>query len=54
MAGFREQAAAALQDGRQAASSGQPVTECPHPRGSLLRTAWVRGYASSAPLPAED
>ncbi|WP_441251189.1 Rmf/CrpP fold protein [Kitasatospora sp. McL0602] len=52
--GFREDAVRALQDGLRAARVGQSVTACPHPRGSLLRTAWVRGYAQAAPPPAED
>ncbi|WTU01365.1 hypothetical protein OHV05_15365 [Kitasatospora sp. NBC_00070] len=34
----------AVQSGRQAALDGQPVTACPHPRESLLRTAWLLGY----------
>nr|WP_170304786.1 Rmf/CrpP fold protein [Kitasatospora viridis] len=44
----------AIAAGQQAARDGQPVTACPHPRGDLLRTAWVRGYAQAAPPPAED
>jgi ribosome modulation factor len=52
--GFREEAVQALNAGHQAAIDGQPVTACPHPRGSILRTAWVRGYAQAAPRPDED
>ncbi|WP_257032531.1 Rmf/CrpP fold protein [Streptomyces sp. 1331.2] len=36
----------AVTAGRDAARAGQPVTVCPHPRESLLRLAWVRGYAA--------
>ncbi|WP_308222568.1 Rmf/CrpP fold protein [Kitasatospora sp. A2-31] len=36
--------------GRDAARAGWPVTACPHPRESLLRPAWVRGYAAARPI----
>ncbi|MFC5720364.1 Rmf/CrpP fold protein [Streptomyces gamaensis] len=49
--GFREDAVRAYQDGRDAARSGRPVTVCPHPAGSLLQLAWVRGYVVARPLP---
>ncbi|XXJ55824.1 Rmf/CrpP fold protein [Embleya sp. MST-111070] len=34
-----------MQAGEKAGADGDPVTVCPYPAGSLLRTAWVRGYA---------
>ncbi|MFE7634468.1 Rmf/CrpP fold protein [Kitasatospora sp. NPDC057518] len=40
----------AVASGRDAARSGQPITTCPHPRNSLLRSAWVRGYATAWPM----
>ncbi|WP_457028099.1 Rmf/CrpP fold protein [Kitasatospora sp. P5_F3] len=52
--GFREEGVQAMQDGIAAAAAGRSVTACPHPRGSMLRTLWVRGYAKAAPRPAED
>ncbi|MFD4659333.1 Rmf/CrpP fold protein [Kitasatospora sp. NPDC058444] len=36
--------------GRDAARSGRPITVCPHPHESLLRAAWVRGYAAARPI----
>lgn len=52
--GFREEGVQALQAGQQSARASEPVTACPHPRGTMLRTLWVRGYAMAAPRPAED
>ncbi|WP_078661184.1 Rmf/CrpP fold protein [Streptomyces sp. NRRL B-24484] len=47
--GFRGDAVRAAAAGRDAARAGQSVTVCPHPRESLLRLAWVRGYAAERP-----
>ncbi|WP_371522749.1 Rmf/CrpP fold protein [Kitasatospora sp. NBC_01300] len=40
----------AVEAGRAAARAGQSVTVCPHPRESILRAAWVRGYAAARPI----
>ncbi|MGW2541089.1 Rmf/CrpP fold protein [Kitasatospora sp. NPDC001574] len=50
MLGFRADVVRATRAGRDAARAGQPVTACPHPRDSLLRSAWVRGYAAARPI----
>ncbi|MEV7777807.1 Rmf/CrpP fold protein [Kitasatospora sp. NPDC088351] len=50
--GFRADIVRAVAAGRDAARGGQPITACPHPRDSLLRSAWVRGYAAARPLTA--
>lgn len=42
----------ALNEGATAGRSNAPVTACPYPRGDLLRSAWVRGYAKARPLPS--
>ncbi|MGW8988712.1 Rmf/CrpP fold protein [Streptomyces zhihengii] len=47
--GTREDIVRATLDGEDAARDGRPVTACPHPASSLLRTAWVRGYARGRP-----
>ncbi|MFI9203327.1 Rmf/CrpP fold protein [Streptomyces sp. NPDC053048] len=39
----------ALLAGRAAARAEQPMTVCPHPPRTLLRTAWLRGYGQEAP-----
>jgi ribosome modulation factor len=44
----------ALNAGAQAGRDGTPVTSCPYPRGDLLRSAWVRGFAKTRPLPDEE
>ncbi|MFK0289935.1 Rmf/CrpP fold protein [Streptomyces sp. NPDC090442] len=49
--GFREDAIRARRAGYVAAHAGRPVTDCPHPADSLLRTAWVRGYAAGQKSP---
>jgi len=46
--GAQVDAAQAVIQGREAATAGEPVTTCPYPRTSLLRTAWVKGYAHAA------
>jgi hypothetical protein len=48
----RQDIAQALADGAAAGSRGDPPSTCPHPRTSLLRRAWVAGYARTRPLPA--
>ncbi|SCK25543.1 MULTISPECIES: Rmf/CrpP fold protein [unclassified Streptomyces] len=48
--GTREDIVAAILSGREAGTRGDPPTACPHPRSSVLRTAWIRGYAESRPV----
>jgi ribosome modulation factor len=43
--GTREQIVEAVTKGREAGTAGQEPTACPYPRDSILRTAWVKGYA---------
>ncbi|MFZ3569272.1 Rmf/CrpP fold protein [Streptomyces sp. BH034] len=43
--GAREDITRAITAGAEAGRRGDPPTVCPHPRSSLLRSAWVRGYA---------
>ncbi|MFE1770275.1 Rmf/CrpP fold protein [Streptomyces sp. NPDC059008] len=50
--GFREDAVRARHAGYVAARAGRPVTDCPHPADSLLRMAWVRGYATGRSSPS--
>ncbi|MFD7738408.1 Rmf/CrpP fold protein [Streptomyces sp. MJM8645] len=50
--GFRADVVRTVEAGRAAARDGQPVTACPHPRESILRVAWVRGYAAARPITA--
>ncbi len=38
----------ALLAGRAAARAQQPMTACPHPAETHLRTAWLRGYGQDA------
>ncbi|MGW3711354.1 Rmf/CrpP fold protein [Streptomyces albogriseolus] len=52
--GTREDIVRAVEDGRTAGRNGDPLTTCPHPATSLLRTAWIRGYAEQSPLAADD
>lgn len=51
--GTREDIARAVEEGREAGRTGQPPTTCPYPRTSVLRTAWIRGYAETHPLRTE-
>ncbi|GGR80903.1 hypothetical protein GCM10010252_19270 [Streptomyces aureoverticillatus] len=39
--------------GRQAGQGGEPVSACPYPATSLLRTAWIKAYAETRPVPAD-
>lgn len=48
--GGREDIVRATTAGREAGKRGDPVTVCPHPATSLLRRAWIRGYAETRPL----
>lgn len=43
--GSREEIVRAVTAGRDAGLAGDAPTVCPYPRDSLLRTAWIRGYA---------
>ncbi|MGW9041243.1 Rmf/CrpP fold protein [Streptomyces lydicus] len=45
--GPKEQAVEAILKGAEAGETGQPVTVCPYPRESLLRRAWIKGYANA-------
>lgn len=48
--GTRTTIVRALAEGRAAGARGDRPTVCPYGRESLLRTAWIRGYAQSRPL----
>ncbi|MFE6683936.1 Rmf/CrpP fold protein [Streptomyces sp. NPDC057729] len=48
--GTREDVTRAVGEGAEAGRRGDPPTACPYPRTSLLRGAWVRGYARARPL----
>ncbi|MEU3917108.1 Rmf/CrpP fold protein [Streptomyces sp. NPDC029004] len=48
--GTREDIVRAVTEGAEAGESDQPATACPYPQTSLLRTAWIRGYARTRPL----
>lgn len=50
----REEAARAIREGREAGTRGDRPTVCPYPATSLLRSAWVRGYAKTAPRPTNN
>ncbi|MET9555095.1 Rmf/CrpP fold protein [Streptomyces sp. NPDC006645] len=43
--GTREEIAAAIIKGRTAGEAGEKPTACPYPSTSILRTAWIKGYA---------
>ncbi|MFE9340861.1 Rmf/CrpP fold protein [Streptomyces sp. NPDC007063] len=45
--GTREDIVRAVTDGREAGRRGDRPTACPHPSGSILRRAWIRGYAEA-------
>jgi ribosome modulation factor len=45
--GTREDIARAVTEGAEAGRQGHPPTACPY-RGTL-RTAWISGYARTAP-----
>ncbi|WP_308303773.1 Rmf/CrpP fold protein [Streptomyces sp. CB02959] len=50
--GTREDIVRAVTDGAAAGRRGDDVRTCPYPRDSLLRTAWVKGYAKERPATA--
>ncbi|WP_406334345.1 Rmf/CrpP fold protein [Streptomyces zaomyceticus] len=52
--GTREDITRAVLAGNEAAKSGHPPTTCPHPRTSVLRAAWIRGYAAARPVAEPD
>lgn len=52
--GAREDITRAVDEGAEAGRRGDPPTACPYSRDSLLRGAWVRGYARVRPLTTED
>ncbi len=52
--GTREDIARAVIEGTEAGRRGDPPTACPHPRTSLLRTAWIRGYARARPIAGQQ
>jgi ribosome modulation factor len=41
----------AIAAGAAAGKAGKPVTACPFEGKSLLRSAWIRGYARARPVP---
>ncbi|MEU9306948.1 Rmf/CrpP fold protein [Streptomyces sp. NPDC048256] len=51
--GAREDVVRAMQEGRTAAEQGEEPTVCPYPATSILRTAWIRGYARARPVADE-
>ncbi|MFJ9657610.1 Rmf/CrpP fold protein [Streptomyces griseoflavus] len=51
--GSREQLVKALTEGAEAGRRVEDPTACPYERGDLRRTAWVRGYAKTRPLPGK-
>ncbi|WP_199806689.1 Rmf/CrpP fold protein [Streptomyces sp. NRRL F-5727] len=52
--GAREEITRAILDGDRAARNGDPPSVCPHPRTSVLRAAWIRGYAAARPVTEPD
>lgn len=48
--GARVDLTQAITAGAEARRRGDRPTACPYPRGSLLRSAWIRGYARAQPL----
>ena len=51
--GTREEIVRAVTAGREAGDRGDPPTACPYPSTSILRTAWIRGYAERRPIAAQ-
>lgn len=51
--GTREEIVRAVTTGREAGDRGEPPTACPYPASSILRTAWIRGYAERRPVAAQ-
>ncbi|MFF4118970.1 Rmf/CrpP fold protein [Streptomyces sp. NPDC001714] len=52
--GTREDIVRAVLAGAEAARNGDEPTTCPYPATSLLRTAWIKGYARSRPVADQD
>lgn len=52
--GPREQIVRATNEGAQAGRDGDRPTVCPYASGDLRRSAWLRGYSSTARLPGEE
>ncbi|MCX5161878.1 hypothetical protein OOK39_21825 [Streptomyces sp. NBC_00264] len=52
--GTRENIAQAIAAGAEAGARGDRPTACPYGAESLLRTAWIRGYARARPLAEQD
>ncbi|MFM9613907.1 Rmf/CrpP fold protein [Streptomyces niveiscabiei] len=50
--GTREDVVRAVQEGIEAGRRGDDVRTCPYPGDSLLRTAWIKGYARERPATA--
>ncbi|WP_338146230.1 Rmf/CrpP fold protein [Streptomyces boncukensis] len=48
--GTREDIVRAVTAGREAGERGDRPTVCPYPRESILRRAWIRGYAETHPV----
>ncbi|MDJ1136222.1 Rmf/CrpP fold protein [Streptomyces iconiensis] len=48
--GTREEIVRAVTGGREAGRRGDRPTVCPHPADSILRRAWIRGYAETRPV----
>ncbi|KUF19583.1 Rmf/CrpP fold protein [Streptomyces silvensis] len=51
--GTREDIVTAVTAGREAGKRGDALTTCPYPITSVLRTAWIRGYAERRPLASQ-
>ncbi|MGC9536580.1 Rmf/CrpP fold protein [Streptomyces sp. UG1] len=51
--GTREEIARAVEAGRKVGRNGDEPRTCPYPGTSVLRTAWIRGYAEARPLSNE-
>jgi ribosome modulation factor len=49
--GTREDIARAVTEGAEAGRQGHPPTACPY--RDVLRTAWISGYARTAPPPSQ-
>lgn len=45
--GPREDIVKAVQQGAEAGRNGDDARTCPYPGDSLLRTAWIKGYAGA-------
>lgn len=48
--GTREDTTRAVVEGAEAGHRGDRPTTCPYPADTLLRAAWIRGYATVRPL----